>query len=537
MHFKSLRLAVAALFIAPAAFATKPAVPTVTVGAETKQLRFDVEPVPGASSYELWFLPNGAATWVKYKDTIAADPLFEVTVSGHLLDWFNARYKVYACNSDGCSSTANISVTQHMKETVGYVKPRAASVDPFAFGQSPALSADGKTLAVLVGETIGPRQHSATVYVYQKADTGWQIQARLRPSLIEANTGERRALEYTVSRQLAISADGTAIILGVPGEFILTPNYPDNEGAAYLFRKTGTTWALEQRFGPSEKYNDYLGAKVDVDASGQTVALWRYYGALADSQGYWYVDVYRKGASGWSLFKEIGPKDRVYGVRNFDLSGDGKVLAVLSTDAGLVVYSGTGFSSKQSLGKIGLGPNRLNGLATNGDGSVIAVSTISGTPPAGSNYYSHITAYRRGASGWELEPAFTYLAKAPNLKTGYSDEFANHLAVSDDGKFIVAGDPKNRYVGTGALHTPIATGTEETGAVFTFERKATSWQLRSLIKPNVAYAGTRFGGGLALGDNNRSLAVSAIGEDSGARDIDGDQTSTSAPDSGALWLY
>jgi len=87
------------------------------------------------------------------------------------------------------------------------------------------------------------------------------------------------------------------------------------------------------------------------------------------------------------------------------------------------------------------------------------------------------------------------------------------------------------------LHTPVTSGDVQSGAVFVFERKPTSWELRSLIKPNVAYEGTRFGAQVAFGDNQRILAVGATGDASAARDIDGNQADTTAPDSGALWLY
>ena len=50
--------------------------------------------------------------------------------------------------------------------------------------------------------------------------------------------------------------------------------------------------------------------------------------------------------------------------------------------------------------------------------------------------------------------------------------------------------------------------------------------MRTLLKPNVATENAYFGN-----------AVSSIGNSSKARDIDGDQADTSAPDSGAVWLY
>src|ERR1044071_8930971 len=161
-HATSRLLCAALLFTSLAVNAAKPAIPVVTVGAEFKQLQFEVEPVPGASYYELWFLPNGGASWVKWTSTLAADPLFKVNVSAHLLDWFNARYRVTACNADGCATTANISVTSRLKETVGFFKPRSAAVDPRFFGLSRTMSKDGKTMVVLGGEKVGPRAFRLT---------------------------------------------------------------------------------------------------------------------------------------------------------------------------------------------------------------------------------------------------------------------------------------------------------------------------------------------------------------------------------------
>ena len=111
---------VAGLLLLPAlASAAPPGAPTVSVGAGFKQLRFDFAPVTGASSYQLWFRANGGASWVKYMENTASTTEFKVTVSAHLLDWFNARYYVTACNGDGCSRTADIYVTSLMRDTVG----------------------------------------------------------------------------------------------------------------------------------------------------------------------------------------------------------------------------------------------------------------------------------------------------------------------------------------------------------------------------------------------------------------------------------
>jgi hypothetical protein len=218
------------------------------------------------------------------------------------------------------------------------------------------------------------------------------------------------------------------------------------------------------------------------------------------------------------------------------LCGDGTALATYTDDDSIIVFQGPDFSLAQTLTQITLA-RRAPGIGINYDGSVIAFATSPHTAPAGSGWQTNVMAFRRGSAGWVAEPAFTYLSDQPQLQAGFSDEFATSIAVSDDGKFIAAGDPANRYNGTGVLHTPVVTGTVQSGAVFIFERKSTSWQLRNLLKPNVSYEGTRFGGSVAFTDNQRTLAIGAIGDASAARGFDGDQADTSAPQSGALWLY
>jgi hypothetical protein len=424
-----------------------------------------------------------------------------------------------------------------MKDTVGYFKPRAAKVSPVAYGRSIAVSADGKTLAVLTGETIGPHPQSAAVYVYEKSDNGWRRTARLLPTTVLDNTASGSRGTITGPRELSINDDGTAIALGVSLEYL--PG--SNRGAVYVFRKSGMTWNLEQKIGPSTVDSDQFGSIVKIDSQGQTLALWRaneYQPGFGQRPS---VEIYHHGTAGWTHAQRIAP---AAGVMNFDMSRDGKVVAVMNDDYSADVYSGTNFANRQALMRMTIRSIRLKTIATNVDGSVIAVQTVHGPVPAGQNWQPNVMAFRRGSSGWVAEPAFTYIAGNPGIPAGGgSYEFASALAISDDGKFIGVGDPRACYGGTGALYPPVTPGyceyasNDEGGALFVFERKPSSWALRNLIVPNVANGFTGFASALAFGDNNRVLAVGAPQESSGARDIDGDQNDTSGPMTGAVWLY
>ena len=74
------------------------------------------------------------------------------------------------------------------------------------------------------------------------------------------------------------------------------------------------------------------------------------------------------------------------------------------------------------------------------------------------------------------------------------------------------------------------------GLVTVYHHTPGGWRLRSQLKPNNS-AIQGFGQSVSLGDNGRLLVVGAPFEPSNARGIDGDQTDTSAPERGAVWLY
>jgi len=248
------------------------------------------------------------------------------------------------------------------------------------------------------------------------------------------------------------------------------------------------------------------------------------------------VTIYRRGASGWAPLKTLPESASLADddVFRFDLSGDGKVLA-LRTRANVTVRSGLDFVASQVLAHGAV--YGATGIATNRDGSVIAAAMPDQRPPAGADWMQNLMAFRRSGASWVTEPAFTYQWKQSTLGWGHSSSFGESVAVSDDGRFIAAGDIFNSAAGTGALRVPVTGSSTRNGAVMVFERKTSSWQVRTMLKPNVQEQYGIFGNVVAFGDDNRSLAVGHLENSSNARDIDGDPTNLSAPGSGAVWLY
>jgi hypothetical protein len=142
-----------------------PAAPALQVGADIKQLRFSWMSVPGATTYRLFESPDGLAYIQVGADHSATVTSAKLDIAVHRHDWVNARYRLEACNTHGCSSSPPRSTMSAMLDAIGYFKssnPRAGA----AFGYSLAMSADGRTLAV-AANFEWPK---GGVYVFTRAD-------------------------------------------------------------------------------------------------------------------------------------------------------------------------------------------------------------------------------------------------------------------------------------------------------------------------------------------------------------------------------
>ena len=101
------------LWGASVANAAPPAAPQVTMGADIKLLRFDWQPVTGASYYQLRFRPSVGAAYQPLGGRIPATiTQTEQALPVHLQDWAGMRFIVSACNSAGCTELRGAQSTQ-----------------------------------------------------------------------------------------------------------------------------------------------------------------------------------------------------------------------------------------------------------------------------------------------------------------------------------------------------------------------------------------------------------------------------------------
>jgi hypothetical protein len=125
--------------------------------------------------------------------------------------------------------------------------------------------------------------------------------------------------------------------------------------------------------------------------------------------------------------------------------------------------------------------------------------------------------------------------KASN--TGVRDLFGYSVALSADGSTLAVGAPSEDSAATGVGGSQNNDSAGGSGAVYVFRRRGKTWIQQAYLKASNTGASDNFGHRVALSADGSTLAVSALGEDSAATGIDGDQAHNAAPWSGAVYVF
>ncbi|MCY1070631.1 hypothetical protein OV090_38170 [Nannocystis sp. RBIL2] len=317
--------------------------------------------------------------------------------------------------------------------------------------------------------------------------------------------------------RLAISADGTTMVVAAPGEDSGAHgvngdelhNYAPNSGAAYVFVREGDGWK-QQAYLKSFNVDadDEFGA-VAISANGDTIAVGaRYEDSAATGVGGDRKDdsaedsgavyVFERKAGAWSQTAYV----KALNTQPF--AEFGAALALSPAGDILVV-----------------GAPRENSAATGVDGD----PWLGAVDKAGAVYvYSHENGQ------WAHR---TYL-KASN--TGQSDQFGSALALSADGNTLAVSAPWESGKSAG-VNGDQSDGATYSGAVYMFTQQDGAWSQQAYIKASNPQQFDTFGYAIALSSDGDTLAVGAPCESSAATELDGDQANDDTPSAGAVYLF
>ena len=414
-----------------------------------------------------------------------------------------------------------------------YVKPSNPRAGA-EFGHYVALSADGNTLAVsaywepssATGINGNQRDESipqaGAIYVFTRTGSQWSQQAYVKASNTgEAGTADSFGEGDQFGWSLTLSGDGNTIAVGAitedSGSSGINGDQRNNSaqgaGAVYVFTRAGNSWTQHAYVKPSNvDAGDMFGYSVALSRDGYTLAVssfdedgsGRGINPPPDNRnaGSGAVYVFARVAANWSQQAYIKPSNGEpqdsFGV-HIALSDDGATLLVGSLD--------------EDCRASGVNPP---GCDTDWDSDL----------SMGAAYV-----FVRAGITWSQQ-AFI---KPSN--TGANDWFGARVALSGDGNTAAIGAPFEDGGAKGVNGRQDDDSASQAGAVYLFSRTGTAWQQRAYVKGSNTEAFDEFGSSVALDRAGTTLVASARGEDGATRGANGNQTSNTADEAGAVYVF
>ncbi len=299
-----------------------------------------------------------------------------------------------------------------------------APYPPSSFGFSSALSADGDT--ALIG-SVGN-----TAFVYSREGSTW------------TDDGELPAAGLSCGFDVALSADGNTALEGCPGEF-------GGAGTAFVFTRSSGIWSEQAHlfgiYGAGETSEGQFGRAVALSADGNTAII----SAPLNNSRTGAAWIFVRSGSTWALQSEtlIGSGETDQGLfgERVALSADGNTALIGSSGengntgaAWVFARSGSSWvaQGEKLTGNDATGVSQFGfGLALSADGQTALIGGPGDTGNRGA-----VWTFERSGSNWvQSGPKFVG-ESAPN------DQFGTSVALSTDGNTVLVGAPNNSEQGT-----------------------------------------------------------------------------------------
>ena len=415
-----------------------------------------------------------------------------------------------------------------------------------------ARNEDSAATGIAGNQVDNSATDSGAAYVFIRTGGVWIQQAYLKGSNTKA--GDR--FGYWVDME------GDTLVVGAPLE--------DGTGAVYIFTRTGGVWSEQASVKASNgRADDWFGSSVAL--SGDTLVVGARFedsaargvaGNQSDTSapdsgaayvftrtgGIWTQQAYIKASNtragdhfGFSV--DVSGNTLVVGAREEDSAATGiggNQADVSAPDSGAAyVFTRAGEVWNQEAyvkaSNTGAGDWFGNGVALAGDtllvGAPLEDSAATGigrnqddnsAPDSGAAYV-----FTRTGGVWNQEA----YVKASN--TGAGDNLAFHVAMTPDTLLVGAHLEDSAATGTGG--DPADDSAPDSGAAYVFTRTPAGWTQLAYVKASNTKADNWLGSGLAV--DGDTVVVGASKEDSAAKGIGGNQTDSSAPESGAVYVF
>jgi len=514
-----------------------------------KTFRIRWQPTSAADFYRVLENPDGISGFTAVSGELdASTEFYDHRVGLH--QRVNARYMVEACNSAGCSLSAQQLVEGNLVDAIGYLKASTLDRNDF-FGSVVSISGDGNTLAVgapfedsaatgINGDQgDNSVENSGAVYIFTRSDSGWQQQAYLKAS----NTD----LRDEFGSELSLSADGNTLAIGVADEDSdargVNGDQSDNSrrsaGAVYVFSRTGASWQQQAYLKASNTGHDLFGWNISLSANGNTLAV----GAQSEDSdalgingdqnndnnaGSGAVYVFVRTSDIWeqqAYIKASTSAGNFFG-RSVSLSADGNIMAVggafTTGDVHMFERIGENWQEEAVFGDLRGHPI----VVLSGDGKTVAVAANNST-----------TIFENIGGIWQEQASINKFGQ-----TSFVNSKRDGISLSSDGNTLAVGRSTEGNDQRGLQgYQGTQPQVENSGAVWVYTRGDGTWLNEVYVKASNTSTGARFGHSVSLSANGDTLAVGAYVESGASIGFNGDQTEPEGGGefggSGAVYLY
>ena len=309
---------------------------------------------------------------------------------------------------------------------------------------------------------------------------------------------------------ISITPDGSTVIVGAHRN----DTGGTNNGAAYIFTLSGTSWSQQAQIQASDAESmDHFGYGVDISEDGNTaiVGSWNE-DTTASNAGSAYI--FTRSGTSWSQQAKIqhsGASQYDNFGNSVSITNDGNMAIIGArgyTDqvnsispgcAFIFTRSGTSWSQQAQLLPSNPTSDDEFGWSVSiskSDGNTAIVGSPkedTGESNAGSAYI-----YTRSGTSWSQQAQIQASDRQSN------DNFGNATSISDDGNTAIIGSP---YEDSGAANT---------GAAYIFTRSGTTWSQQAKIQASDLPGGGQFGISVDILGDGDTVAVGAQNANNGA---------------------
>ncbi|MEA3514402.1 MAG: hypothetical protein U9R34_02925 [Nanoarchaeota archaeon] len=370
------------------------------------------------------------------------------------------------------------------------------------FGYSVSISSDSNTTIVgAYQEDIGGSQAGAA-YIFRWDGITWIQEDKILAS-------DKNVLDY-FGYSVSISSDGNTAIVGAYGE----DTGGADAGAAYIFTRLGSTWTEQQKIQASDiQAGDWFGYSVSISSDGNTALVGSRLedggGTISTGAAY----IFKRDGTTWTQQAKILASDRqqsdCFG-HSVSISSDSNTAIVgayhedtkgnSAGSAYIFRWNGTTWIEDAQIFASDAAANDYFGYS-------VSISSDGNTTIVGSYCEDFVGANDAGAAyifRWDGTTWIEYKIQAGDIWT--ADRFGWSVSISFDGNTTLIGS----YLEDA--------GATDAGAAYIFKWSGTTWTQYAKILASDAGVNDRFGHSVSISSDGSTAIVGANREDAGGID-------------------